>query len=354
MLNHQHNATRTLQDGCPARYPLLLCAMCCVLCAVVGCAHVPPHASLPSPKPLPAELQAYYADLDKPQAVTRQLVAEHDTYRQWLIRFPLSVEGFTPTEPVVEFDWFESARPGRRAAILVNPILGGDYPLERDICQDFARHGFHVALIHRKTLKVSPEHPVDHVELLLRQGIVRIRQVVDWMAAHERVDSDRMGSFGISMGGIASVITAAVEPRLRCHVVSLAGGSIADILISSPDRLLAKPRQQYLARNHLTRDALADALRDAIKTDPVLLAPYVDARHVLMVIGLFDHTIGRRHALRLWRALGRPEAVFVPLGHYTAYLILPYLKFRSLRFFHTHLERPSSEPRASKTAAGAL
>jgi len=332
-----------------------LAAGCWLLIAsLTGCAHVPSHASSPSPKPLPAELQAYYAYPDKPQAATRYLVAEHDTYRQWLIRFPLSVEGFNPTEPVVEFDWFESALPGRRAAILVNPILGGDYPLERDICQDFARHGFHVALIHRKTLKVSPEHPIDHVELLLRQGIVRIRQVVDWMAANERVDPARMGSFGISMGGIASLVTAAVEPRLRCHVVALAGGSIADILSSSKDRLLVKPRQQYLERHHMTLETLTDSLRDAIKTDPLLLAPYVDARHVFMVIGLFDRTIGRRHALRLWRALGQPEAVFVPLGHYTAYLILPYLKFRSLRFFHAHLESPSSGPGASKTAAGAL
>jgi hypothetical protein len=60
----------------------------------------------------------------------------------------------------VEVEWFESTEPGRRPAILFNPILGGDYPLERGICRFLASHGFHVAMVRRKTLKISPEHPV--------------------------------------------------------------------------------------------------------------------------------------------------------------------------------------------------
>ena len=86
--------------------------------------------------------------------------------REFAVQFPLSAEGFEPTEPVVEFEWFESTQPGRRPAILFNPILGGDYPLERGVCRFLARHGFHVAMVYRKTLKIAPEHPVDRIELL--------------------------------------------------------------------------------------------------------------------------------------------------------------------------------------------
>ena len=252
------------------------------------------------------------------------------------------MSGFEPTEPVVEFEWFESKEPGRRPAILFNPILGGDYPLERGICRYLARRGFHVAMVHRKTLKISPEHEVSRIELLLRQGVVRIRQVVDWMAAYERVDADRMGSFGISMGGIASVISAAVEPRLRVHMVALAGGSIPDILAFSKDSLLAKPRARYLKHNHLDVKTLDALLRQSIKTDPILLAPYVDSQRLFMVIALFDRTIGRSNAFRLRAALGCPTTVFLPLGHYTAYFSLPYLKYASFRFFRKTLEARGS------------
>ncbi|MBI4341778.1 MAG: prolyl oligopeptidase family serine peptidase, partial [Candidatus Omnitrophica bacterium] len=161
--------------------------------------------------------------------------------------------------------------------------------------------------------------------------------VVDWMAVQERVDADRMGGFGISMGGIAGVITAAVEPRLRVHVAVLAGGGIPDVLISTKDRLLTKPRAKYLARNQMDLKTLEQQLRQRVKTDPLLLAPYVDPDRLFMVIALADRTIGRANSLRLWRALQKPQAVFLPLGHYTAYFSLPFLKYQSLRFFNERL-----------------
>lgn len=315
----------------------LLSAYCLVLIAASGCAHVPLDTRYAGPAPLPHEVADDYVYPNPPSEVTIEPVRSNREFREFMVRFPLSVEGFEPTEPMVEFEWFESTQPGRRPTILFNPILGGDYPLERGICRFFARYGFHVALLHRKTLKISPEHQPERLELLLRQAVLRIRQVVDWMAAHERVDPTRLGSFGISMGGMVTVIAAAVEPRLCCHVVVLAGGSIPDVVLGSNDRLLTKPIARYLERNGMDRATLEQRLRASVKTDPLLLAPYADARRMLMVIALTDRTIGRANAFRLWRALGRPEAVFLPFGHYTSYCALPYVKFASLRFFREQL-----------------
>ena len=307
---------------------------CGLLLAAAGCAYVPLRAHPPAARPLPPEIAAYYEYPDHAPRATVQLLRTRLRFREYLVQFPMSVPaGLAPTEPVVEFEWFESTQSGRRPAILFNPILGGDYPLERGVCRYLAAHGFHVAMVHRKTLKISPEHEVSHLELLLRQGVIRIRQVTDWIALHERVDASRMGSFGISMGGIASVMSAAVEPRLRVHMIALAGGSLADILATSHDDLLAKPRRRYLERRHMDLATMERLLRETIKTDPILLAPYVDPSRLHLVIAMADRTIGRANALRLWRALGRPEVVFLPLGHYTAYFSLPYLKYSSLRFF---------------------
>ncbi len=339
-----------------------LAAVGALLCA--GCAHTPLNPRYAGPRVLPAEVAAYYAYpsttptvIPPPAAaakggtaqragpggptagggITREQLEEQPRYRRFLIRFPLASPGFEPTEPTVEVEWFESRAAGARPAILFSPILGGDYPLERGLCRFFADHGLHVALTHRKTLKVSPEKDVSHLELLLRQAIVRNRQVVDWMAAQPNVDATRLGSFGISMGGMANVITAAVEPRLQAHVIALAGGSLADILCSSHDKLLTKPRAKYLAYHHIDLDTMHRILAEQIRTDPMRLAPYVDARRVLLIVTLLDRTIGTVNALRLRTALGRPETTFLPLGHYTAYLALPVLKRDSLRFFRKHL-----------------
>ena len=302
-----------------------------------GCAEVQRRNTPYTQQRLPSDLAAYYAYPRQRPTVTVQRLREDRYIRESLVQFPMTVTDFQPTEPLVEFEWFESKLLGRRAAILLNPILGGDYPLERGICRHLARHGFHVALVHRKTLKISPEHPVSHLELLLRQGIFRIRQIVDWMEVQECVDPQRMGSFGISMGGMASVMTAAIDPRLRVHVVALAGGSIPEVLVTSKDQLLTKPRARYLARNHIDLKTLEARLRDEVKTDPIRLAPYVDPHALLMFVALEDRTIGRANALHLWRALGQPHVVFMPFGHYTAYFALPYMKYASLRFFQQTL-----------------
>ena len=143
------------------------------------------------------------------------------------------------------------------------------------------------------------------------------------------------------------MIAAAVEPRLKIHVVALAGGSLPDILMSSKDTLLTKPMARYLERNHMDKATLERLLRQHVKTDPVLLAPYVDSSNMLMMIAWFDHTIGRTNALRLWRALGRPEAVFLHFGHYTSYLALPYIKHTALRFFNARLIPTAPAPRKS-------
>jgi len=299
-----------------------------------GCATLPAHPDAQRRVlPLPAETAAYYDYPDHAPKATVEFVRDQGRYKEYLVKFPLSAQGFEPTEPVVEFEWMESALPGKRPVIVVNPILGGDYPLERGITRFFAAHGFHAVLVHRKTLKISPEHNVARIELLLRQGVMRIRQIVDWLELQDRVDTTRMGCFGISMGGIASSMMAAVEPRFGAYVAALAGGEIADIMITSKDKLLTKPLNRYLERNQLTRDQLRTMLETELRTDPVLLAPYVDPDDVLMFIALFDRTIGRSHSFRLRKALGYPRTVLLPFGHYTSYLCLPYFKRASLRYF---------------------
>lgn len=305
----------------------------------MGCAHVPLSSKYTGPQSLPADIAAYYnypSQSLKPFTVS-VLLNQSDAATERLIRFPLIAPDFKPTEPVVEFEWFESHTSGKRPAIIFNPILGGDYYIERGLCRFFAKQGFHVALIHRKTLKISPEHPIDRVELLLRQGILRIRQVIDWISMQEGVDSKRLGSFGISMGGIAGAITAAVEPRLSAHVLALAGGPIADILMTSKDRMLKKPRKQYLSVNQMDAATLSQQLEYHIKTDPIRFSAYADANEILMFVALFDRTIGRNHTMNLWRSLGRPEIITLPTGHYSAFLFLPFLKRESLRFFRKHL-----------------
>ena len=192
-ISSQQTAVSSKERCHLARFWLLLTAYCLLLTATHGCAYVPLRTGTArAPKALPQELAAYYDYPVHTHDATMIRLRSRAGSSEYLVRFPLSVpDGFEPTEPVVEFEWFESPAPGRRPAILFNPILGGDYQVERGVCRALARHGWHVALVHRKTIKVSPEQDVAHLELLLRQGMLSIRQVTDWMADGPSGDAGR-------------------------------------------------------------------------------------------------------------------------------------------------------------------
>jgi hypothetical protein len=102
--------------------------------------------------------------------------------------------------------------------------------------------------------------------------------------------------------------------------------------------LLARPRARYLAQTGLTREQLKANLEHELRSDPLQLAPYVDPEKLLMFIAVFDRTIGHQPSFQLREALGFPRTIFLPFGHYTSYVCLPYFKRRSLAYFKAKLD----------------
>ena len=316
----------------------LLCGL--IVCATAGCAHLAPSVTR-APAALPTETAAYYDYPRRAIDPSLELVSEHEGYSVQLVRWPLAIEPpATGDDATIEVEWYESVQPGKRAALLVLPILGGNYPIERAFCRFFAARGLHCALVHRRTIKfTATESPAD-LEAMLRLAVIKNRQVLDWLEMQPSVDATRLGAFGISMGAITGVMTSAVEPRLQALVAGLAGGGMADILHDTHDPILRKPRERYLTKRAITLEELHRQLTEALRTDPLRLAPYVDGTRLLYIIARFDRTITRRHSRRLWEDLGRPETLLLPLGHYSSLLVTPYVQTQSLRFFRRTLRLP--------------
>ena len=167
----------------------------------------------------------------------------------------------------------------------------------------------------------------------MKNTIIKNRQVVDWLIQQEEVDQERLGSFGISLGAIKNVITAGVEPRLKYHVFALAGGNLADIVCYSNLRDIKKWRRLIMQRESINLAQLHQDLSRRIKSDPSTLGEYVDARNVLMFVASYDRVIPKDYAQKLWREIGKPEVIYLPFGHFTSVLSLPYARVKSLEFF---------------------
>ena len=307
------------------------------LSAAAGCASHrvsdPPRVALP----LPADLRQYYS---YPPTETPAVVRTSERHSSYLVK-EVSLPAPGSPKPI-EIAWYAPRATGPRPLILISPIRGSDTLIVDDCARMFAARGYHAAIVKRLRSGFDPWGPLSQVEDSLRTAVIRHRQALDWLLMQPGVDADRIGTFGISYGGIINAVLAAVEPRAKACVIDLAGGPLAGVMKSSDEHSVRRDWRRSRRSHDLSNRELYDALQDVVRTDPVKLAPYVARDRVLMLIARFDHSVPTHYQLKLWRALGEPRADFVPLGHYTSILALPAHRSSILKFFEEHFEQPAA------------
>jgi len=225
-----------------------------------------------------------------------------------------------------------------RPLVLMSPILGNSNLLVDGFARNFATRGWMAAIVQRKELAFHPEASLREAEDEVRLVVMRSRQALDWLLANEPVDPQRIGTFGISAGSIVSSMLAGADTRLRCHLWMMAGGPLTDVMLDTVEDRFRNYARKVRAQSRQSKAELRRRLRRTIRTDPLRLAARVDRTSVLLILARFDRSVPYRHGLALWRALGRPERLVCPFGHYTSFLLLPWLRARASAFFQQHFE----------------
>ena len=72
-------------------------------------------------------------------------------------------------------------------------------------------------------------------ERFIRENMFEYRRVLDWMGTQREIDSESIGVFGVSLGGIDAVLLAALDERVGAAVVAMAGGDFSDVVMGSRD-----------------------------------------------------------------------------------------------------------------------
>jgi hypothetical protein len=128
-----------------------------------------------------------------------------------------------------------------------------------------------------------------------------------------------------------------LDSRIRAATIGLAGGDLPYIIANSREGGIVRRRTPYLEKHGITKTQFECELRNAVVCDPLAVAASIDPDKVMLVLATFDAAVPTRKGFELRRAMGDPETIIVPTGHYTALLFLPYIKSACARFFKEKL-----------------
>ena len=248
------------------------------------------------------------------------LGADSPTVEVWNVTFPSPVVTPFPANNTVHCEYFQPRRAGKRPAVIVLHILGGDFPLSRLFCNRLAQQGVAALFvkmpyygprrgegISRRMISVNPDETVEG----MTQAVLDIRRATAWLAARDEVDADQIGIFGISLGGITGALAATAEPRIQNVCLLLAGGDLKSLDFDSPE--LRKVRGE-LPKN---LGDPATLVKKLAVIDPVTYATGARGKRILMLNADRDEVIPRVCTEALYKAFGEPEIVWYSGTHYS-------------------------------------
>jgi dienelactone hydrolase len=268
------------------------------------------------------------------QAQRMRTVTDH--LEVWNVTFPSPVVTPHAANNTVHCEYFQPRCPGKRPAVIVLHILGGDFPLSRLFCNSLAQHGVAALFVKmpyygprrepgvsRKMISPDPRETLEG----MTQAILDIRRATAWLAARPEVDDQELGIFGISLGGITSSLAAGVEPRIQNVCTLLAGGDISRV--AWEHRELRDVREKWFATGG-TKEQFFEVL---LPIDPVTQAAGARGKRILMLNAVDDELIPRECTDSLWKAFGEPEIQYYSGGHYTVIRHIISALDRVSRFF---------------------
>ena len=152
---------------------------------------------------------------------------------------------------------------------------------------------------------------------IITQTVFDLRRAVDFINTREELDPNRIGYFGISLGGVIGTIFCSVEERIEVPVIVLAGGSL-NLMFG--------------------KGALSGDTKDYLSIiDPINYVAKISPRPLLMINAENDDVVPPITSKLLFKAAKDPkEIIWYPAKHHDIPIDKVYPD--GIRWFNEHLQ----------------
>lgn len=303
----------------------ILFALLATGCTTVPLAHgpLPPRSSQPALEALtpPALAPSAITMTSEPITVEDHWLLDIYTalhprdYRAFRVEFP-GADGALSTAHLLV-----PGGEGPHPTVIVFPITGGDHLVSEALSKALVNRGYAALRIERREFFPEEEQPGFDLMLpaqLLRTSVLDARTLLDWLETRPEIDSQRLASAGVSLGGILAATLMGVDPRIQAGFFIMAGGGLPELLHDSREGPLRRLRERVFEHNgDRSREAFIEFARGHTESvDPLTYASRIDPKRVLLISGRFDRAVPPPRTRALWQAMGYPTWHVVPVGHY--------------------------------------
>lgn len=273
---------------------------------------------------------------------------ETDGYVLYEVRFPSSVKSpFEANNTVWGRLYVPKGGGGRPPVVLALPIMAApNVWIEERFVFAFVRRGLAVMLLempyqfHRAPGPLIPSGQVflarkaDRLGANFRQSMADARRAITWLKECEKVDGNRLGLFGVSLGGIVAAAVYAQDERPAAAVLFLAGADFPELLFEG------EITAAFVKRAGITREEMVAAWKGL---DPGEYRGSNKGKRVFLINARSDRVIPRKNAEALKEAFPDAERLWVPFGHYTSIVHLLWAPRYAAEKFAEYLSLKSIE-----------
>jgi pimeloyl-ACP methyl ester carboxylesterase len=298
--------------------------------ALPGCVtHVPLSDQYRGPQELPAATLATAVDDEQNLPIVASADEELKDRFRFTVRHITLPSSADPANSI-DFEYYDVDGSGRTPVIVLLPIFNGQLMITRYFARYFANHGWAALVVVRER---DPLDDLGDPEEAIRANLSDYRHVLDWVEQKPEFDSSRIGLFGVSFGAMDAIMLTALDERVDALVAAMAGGDLASVLTTTNYRRLTRRTRGMMEDTGMSREDLRQDLDDRITTDPLALAPYVDAERVLLIMTRTDAIVHFETQQALRASLGAPETLYLPTGHRPSVLYFPLVRSSAYEFF---------------------
>jgi dienelactone hydrolase len=217
----------------------------------------------------------------------------------------------------------EKGQPKTAPAVVVVHESGRGMQAGRMIARALRNMGVHTFLIHLPGYGARASAFTRDMRNMLpgmAQAVADVRRARDAVVTLPFVDSSLISVQGTSLGGFVVATVVGLDRGYDQAVILLAGGRIADVLLTGK-------RDAQKMHQRLTEVGVTDEqIREMTKTiEPLRLAHRVNPVSTWLFSGKFDDVVppACTEAFAKAAKLGVSNHYILPVGHYSAVLVMP-------------------------------